>query len=77
MQLSQIIEDIPEVTSRVQMVVKKLPSVLTGLKYLKKTDKTEALSIGTYIEKMLNSTRSIPQFFLRIELILTQHSMPG
>ncbi|MEC8050545.1 MAG: long-chain-acyl-CoA synthetase [Myxococcota bacterium] len=51
MQLSQIIEDIPEVTSRVQMVVKKLPSVLTGLKYLKKTDKTEALSIGTYIEK--------------------------
>ena len=32
MQLSQIIEDIPD-TSRVQMVVKKLPSVLTGLKY--------------------------------------------
>ena len=30
------IEDIPEVTSRVQMVVKKLPSVLTGLKYLKR-----------------------------------------
>ena len=51
MQLSQLIEDIPEVTSRVQMVVKKLPSVLTGLKYLKKTDKSEALSIGTYIEK--------------------------
>ena len=33
------------------VVVKKLPSVLTGLKYLKKTDKSEALSIGTYIEK--------------------------
>ena len=58
MQLSQIIEDIPEVTSRVQMVVKKLPSVLTGLKYLKKTDKSEALSIGTYIE---NNARLYPQ----------------
>ena len=62
MQLSQIIEDIPEVTSRVQMVVKKLPSVLTGLKYLKKTDKTEALSIGTYIEKMPSSTHSTQLF---------------
>ena len=77
MQLSQIIEDIPEVTSRVQMVVKKLPSVLTGLKYLKKTDKTEALSIGTYIEKNAELYPQHPAVLLRIELTLTRHSMPG
>ena len=51
MPLQQLIEDLPAVRSRVEMVVKKLPSVVQGLKYLSKTDKEEALSIGTFIER--------------------------
>lgn len=51
MQLQSIIDDLPALRSRVEMVVKKLPSVIEGLKYLRKTDKEEALSIGSYIER--------------------------
>ncbi len=51
MQIQSIIEELPAVRSRVEMVVKKLPSVIEGLKYLRKTDKEEALSIGSYIER--------------------------
>ena len=51
MPLQQLIEELPAVRSRVEMVVKKLPSVVQGLKYLSKTDKEEALSIGTFIER--------------------------
>ena len=51
MPLQQLLEDLPVVRSRVEMVVKKLPSVVQGLKYLSKTDKEEALSIGTFLER--------------------------
>ena len=51
MQIQSIIEELPAVRSRVEMVVKKLPSVIEGLKYLRKTDQEEKLSIGSYIER--------------------------
>ncbi|MBT6432695.1 MAG: long-chain-acyl-CoA synthetase [Deltaproteobacteria bacterium] len=51
MQIQSIIEELPAVRSRVEMVVKKLPSVIEGLKYLRKTDQEEELSIGSYIER--------------------------
>jgi citronellyl-CoA synthetase len=51
MQIQSIIEELPAMRSRVEMVVKKLPSVIEGLKYLRKTDQEEKLSIGSYIER--------------------------
>ena len=51
MQVQSIVEDLPVIKSRVKLVLKKLPSVVEGLKYLKKTDKSEPLSIGAFIER--------------------------
>ena len=50
-ELPKLVEELPAIKSRVKLVLKKLPSVVEGLKYLKKTDKSEPLSIGAFIER--------------------------
>ena len=44
-------DDLPAVQQRAQMIKKKLPSIVAGLKILGKKDKFEPLSIGTYLER--------------------------
>ncbi|MEE2959550.1 MAG: long-chain-acyl-CoA synthetase [Myxococcota bacterium] len=49
--IGKLVTSIPDYRDKVSRIAKKLPSIAEGLKYLKKTDKNEALSIVTYLEK--------------------------
>ncbi|MBF0288169.1 MAG: long-chain-acyl-CoA synthetase [SAR324 cluster bacterium] len=48
---STLLTSIPQIASRARLVIGKIPSIIEGLKYIKKKDKNEALSIGTYLEQ--------------------------
>lgn len=49
--LRAIVSQPDEVASRLRLVGRKLPAIVSGLKEVGKSDKSEVLSIGTYLEK--------------------------
>jgi citronellyl-CoA synthetase len=49
--LGTILSQPTEVASRARLVGRKLPAIVAGLKEISKSDKTEALSIGSYLER--------------------------
>ena len=46
-----LIKEIPFIAQNTKILANKIPSVVEGLKVLRKTDKSEALTIGTYLER--------------------------
>ncbi len=52
--------NLSQINSCARLLIRKIPSIVEGLKYIRKKDKNEALSIGTYLERNAEKYPSLP-----------------